>query len=705
MKKKLKENDLQIFQDVYSKKINFKKNKKKKANFTLNQKKLIISNSKSWQSLQNLGKIKAEIVSQSKDFAFARSLASEEEIFIPKKHMKTALLGDKVIINKLKNSDKGLSGAVEKVIEEKNHVYTGKIVCALNGLEVHCDSAIKYNIPLLENFSMGAKAGDKVKVIIFRLPENNQIYAEVIKIYGEASSAKICAEAIIDKNEIPYKFPNNVTMQANKIANLKITKKEKGSRLDLRNDLVFTIDGEDAKDLDDAISIKKLDEGWELGVHIADVSHYIPYNSEIDKEALQRGTSVYFPGKVIPMFPEAISNGVCSLNACEDKLAFSCIMKISKNGNIAECKFVKSIINSKVRGIYSEVNEILQEKAPNYILEKYKKVINCIKEAKQLSDILEKKSKKRGTLDLTSTESKFLLDKNGKCIDVKLRNQGISENIIENFMIAANSAAALYAKNLNLPFIYRVHENPEPKKIEALANFVSLLGLKNNKIRPGLKPKDIACLIQQAEKTPYEVVISRQILQTLAKARYETKPLGHFGLSLLDYCHFTSPIRRYPDVCVHRILSETINFLGASVNCNDLDNNNKIKNKLNKKYSKKFIEYAKNATNCEIRAMKAEREAEKYYMAEFMSGHIGEFFDGVISGISPKGVFVELENGISGFMDLSHYKEYKFEFDGIASYIDKSKNKKLAIGDKINVKLISVDISSAFIDFALTENI
>lgn len=636
-------------------------------------------------SIENSGRIVAEIISHSKNFSFAKSLYGNEEIFISKSDLKSAMIGDRVIIGRIKNSEKGLSGAVEKIIEKGKHILTGKVMCNLYGFEVACDLFVRYNIPIARGYAAGAKVGDKVKIILTREPKSQRLYAKVIKIYGKSDSAKVCADAVIDSNGIPVEFSKGAIEQSRSMSSTPISEKELASRLDLRNEIIFTIDGEYAKDLDDAISIKRLQGGWELGVHIADVSHYVKMGTELDKEAFTRGTSVYFANKVIPMLPETLSNGACSLNPGEDKLTFSAIVKLDENGGIIDYKFAKSVINSKVRGVYSEINEILSGEPGILINNKYKSVMEYIFLSKELSDILTASAKKRGVLDISSTESEFILDRNGKCIDIKPRVQGESERIIENFMISANSAAALYAKNHNLPFVYRVHEEPNPAKIENLAKLAGALGLKGSKIRPGIKPAELSELLQQAENTSSKKVLSRQILQTMDKARYDSKPLGHFGLSLKDYCHFTSPIRRYPDICVHRILSDAIS------------------KKSNSKYNDLVQDYSRESTLCEIRSMKAEREAEKYYMAEFMSQHVGEFYSGVISSATPKGVFIELENSVSGFMDLSYYDRCRFIFDGIANHLDAISGKRLSVGDKIKVKVVSANISSAMIDFAPTE--
>ncbi len=679
--------------DIFNKlKSQFSKNEIEKELLRLKNKGEIVQNKRGkFKLLEDSGKILAKITSQSKSFSFAKSSDGKYEIFISKNDLKSALLGDQVILGNIKKSEKGIKGSVEKILETGNHTFLGNIVCGIKGLEVSCDAAIRYNVPILKGYSIGAKSGDKVKIILSNKSKSGELGAKIIKIFGKADSAKVCADAVIDVNEVPHTFSAEALEQAQKTALLPINKDEIDSRLDLRDELIFTIDGEDSKDLDDAVSIKKLQNGWELGVHIADVSHYIKLNTPLDREAFNRGTSIYFADRVIPMFPESISNGICSLNAKEDKLTFSCIIIMDKNGEIVDFKFVKSVIRSKVRGVYAEINEILKGNANEYIQKKYEEIKQCIFNAKELSDILSKNAKNRGIIDILSIENKFVLDENGKCIEVKIRKQGESEKIIENFMIVANTAAAVHAKNLGLPFVFRVHEPPEPKKITDLAKSANLLGLKANKIREGVKSSDLSELMHQAKESKSERIIARQILQTLAKARYDSKPLGHFGLSLDDYCHFTSPIRRYPDVYIHRILGELSKKSQDSVQT------------FSKKDNKSAENCAKRASLCEIRAMKVEREAEKYYMAEYMSQHLNEIFPGIISGVNSRGVFIELENGVSGFMDVSYYNEYSFEFDGFFSHFDRNKNKRLAVGDKIKVKVVSSNIISGLIDFAPSE--
>lgn len=628
----------------------------------------------------------AKIISMSNGFAFAKALESDDDIFIFSEKLKLAMVGDTVMIHNIKRSEKGISGEVERIISKGDRTITGTISRRNKWCELIADSAYRFPIPVEKGATMGARDKDKVQVILSCTKRHKKVSARVIKIYGKATSAKICADAIIDANGIPSVFPSDVIDEAKKAASLKITDHDLKDRLDLRNELIFTIDGADAKDLDDAISISLTEKGFKLGVHIADVSHYVKANTKLDEEAQVRGTSVYFADRVIPMLPKEISNGICSLNANEDKLTFSAIMDVDNNGNLLSYEFKKSIINSKVRGVYSEINDILNNTASNDILNKYKVVMDSIFNAKKLSDILEKKAANRGNMDISSRESYFKLDENGVCIDVSPRTQETSEKIIEQFMILANESAAIYAKSSLIPFVYRVHEEPDPEKLQNLSNLVGLLGFNNKKIKVGAHAKDFQSLLEQAKNTTSYKIISHQVLRTMSKAKYSQNPLGHFGLSLSDYCHFTSPIRRYPDTAIHRILSDLIK--------------NEDINKLQKKYSDFAITAAKNSSLCEIRAMKAERDAEKCYMAEFMSQHIGEVFSGIISGVNQKGVFVELENSVEGFLSLEYFPECKFVFDGLTKHKDELSNFSLAIGDNIKIKVVSAYVPTGSIDFA-----
>lgn len=649
--------------------------------------KLILTKKDKLISPKACGFIPAKVISHTKSCVFAKPLFGGEDLYIPIEKSKKCMLGDIVMLNRVKDSAKGKNAAVERIVTPGNRIISGKVLRTKRGAEFIADSGYKYSIPIKKNKTKGIKNDDKVLAKLFSEKESKKIFAKVIKVYGQSQSARVCADAIIDTAGILTVFDDATLKEAKKLSKFGINSEEIKNRIDLRNELIFTIDGEDAKDLDDAISIKKTKTGWQLGVHIADVSHYIKPGSHLDNEAMERGTSVYFADRVIPMLPKELSNGICSLNANEDRLAFSALLNIDKKGNLKTFEFKKSVINSKVRGIYSEVNSILMAKASEKVKKKYSLIENSLLEAYELSKILHENAQKRGNMELESTEARFKLDDNGVCVDVKKRTRGAAEEMIEQFMIMANQAAALYAKGAQIPFVFRVHEMPSPEKINILAQTMSLFGLKAYRIRQGLKVKDISDILEQIKGTDISSIVSNQVLRSMSKARYFEEPLGHFGLALEDYCHFTSPIRRYPDTAIHRILSDLVR--GVSVD------------KIEKNYKNFVKSVSEKSSECEIRAMKAERDAEKCYMAEYMQAHIGETFEGKISGVIQTGLFVELESGIEGFVEIEYFPGYGFEFDGIMSFINKKSGISLSIGDKITVKVLSADVSAGKIDFIL----
>ena len=647
--------------------------------------KLILTKKDKLISPKACGFIPAKVISHTKSCVFAKPLFGGEDLYIPIEKSKKCMLGDIVMLNRVKDSAKGKNAAVERIVTPGNRIISGKVLRTKRGAEFIADSGYKYSIPIKKNKTKGIKNDDKVLAKLFSEKESKKIFAKVIKVYGQSQSARVCADAIIDTAGILTVFDDATLKEAKKLSKFGINSEEIKNRIDLRNELIFTIDGEDSKDLDDAISIKKTKTGWQLGVHIADVSHYIKPGSHLDNEAMERGTSVYFADRVIPMLPKELSNGICSLNANEDRLAFSALLNIDKKGNLKTFEFKKSVINSKVRGIYSEVNSILMAKASEKVKKKYSLIENSLLEAYELSKILHENAQKRGNMELESTEARFKLDDNGVCVDVKKRTRGAAEEMIEQFMIMANQAAALYAKGAQIPFVFRVHEMPSPEKINILAQTMSLFGLKAYRIRQGLKVKDISDILEQIKGTDISSIVSNQVLRSMSKARYFEEPLGHFGLALEDYCHFTSPIRRYPDTAIHRILSDLVR--GVSVD------------KIEKNYKNFVKSVSEKSSECEIRAMKAERDAEKCYMAEYMQAHIGETFEGKISGVIQTGLFVELESGIEGFVEIEYFPGYGFEFDGIMSFINKKSGISLSIGDKITVKVLSADVSAGKIDF------
>ncbi len=637
------------------------------------------------------GYVRATVVRLNKSFLFAEPEDTiKEDIFVSASDSRGAMPGDRVMLRDITASEKGFSGKVDKILQKGSRIITGMFTRErgrASQAHVLPDSGIGYSLRVVKGGELKAKNGDKVKAAVSYDPKTGHITARVIHIYGRADSAKICSDAIIDSCGIPSKFSVAVKHQAALKAAEPITEQEISRRLDLRDEAIFTIDGADAKDLDDAISVKRLDNGYELGVHIADVSHYVTQGSLLDEAAMDRGTSVYFADRVIPMLPVEISNGCCSLNAGVNKLAFSCIMKLDSKGELVDYRFEKSVIVSRVRGVYSEVNAIFDGSADEALREKYAPVEEGLTVGRELALLLKARAKQRGELEIDTTELRFVLDERGVCVDVSERERGEAEELIEQFMIAANRSAALYAKSALIPFVYRVHEAPEEERLDSLAQLAAACGFQTRRLKRGVRQTDLAELINKARQTKYAKLISTQVLRTMAKARYDTKPLGHFGLSLEDYCHFTSPIRRYPDTSIHRILTALIS--GEPID------------EIQRRYGDFAELSAKQSSQRELRAMRAEREAEKCYAAEYMTSHIGEVYEGIISGVTVKGFFASLPNGIEGFVSLVDDEHAFFEFDGTASTTDRRTGKSFSIGDSVTVRVTNASVPMGTIDLEL----
>ena len=647
---------------------------------------LVITRKKKIMLPISVGLIPCVISRRCLNYSFASQINGGEDIYIDNEDCKDALPGDTVFLHNIKQDEKGYYGQVERILKRLKHTVTGIFIREMGKCCVKPDMNYNYSIFVEKGFELNAKQFDKVQAIL-SFDKKDRLNAKIIKVYGVSDSAKVCADSIIDKLGIPTGFSAKAIKEAKEIAQRGVKQEDYEGRLDLRNIPVFTIDGEDAKDLDDAVSISKNGDGWILGVHIADVSHYVKDGMALDEDAMVRGTSVYFADRVIPMLPKEISNGVCSLNANEDKLTFSAMLNIDEKGNLRDYNFCKSVINSKVRGVYSEVNEIFAGTASQELKNKYSPIMTSLKESRSLANLLKEKSKKRGDLDIQSSELRFILDEKGVCIGVSPRESGEAQELIEQFMIMANQAAALYAKSASIPFIYRIHEKPNLEKLGNLSDLVARMGFNNRRLVEGVRPNDFAELLRNAQDTPYYTIISRQVLRTMAKAKYSPNPIGHFGLSLDDYCHFTSPIRRYPDTSIHRILTDLIS--GVPID------------KIQRKYSEFVINSSNSSTECEIRAMKGERDTEKCYSAEYIRNYIGEEYDGIITGASNKGIFVTIDCGIEGFVNLTSYENCLFQFDGLTGHTDKYSGKKYFIGDKVRIKVIGASVAMGTVDFDL----
>ncbi len=635
--------------------------------------------------------LEATILSLSRNFAFARPESGEEDIFLFAEDLLGAFPGDRVQIGHIRQKEKGPAGRVEKILKEGPRKWIGILTEQEGKLFFQADQALRYPIQVDPKWASSGKAGEKVQAQL-RFSRSGELLAQVLTVYGEGQVARVCADAILDQQQIPLEFAPEVLAAAEKAAAEPITEEVLKGRLDFRDHAVCTIDSAEAKDLDDAISVSRTKAGYRLGVHIADVSHYVRPGTPLDQEALNRGTSVYFADRVVPMLPECISNGVCSLNAGTDKLALTALIDLDRKGEILSYTFRKSVIHSKVRGVYSEVNQLFSGTASKELKKKYAPVIRSLNAARELAAILQQRSRENGCVDLESTESFFVLDDKGVCVDVQPRSTGESQQMIEQLMITANRAAAMLAREKGLPFVYRVHEQPAPDRVDTLAELVSSLGLDARPLRHkgSIGPGDFSAIMKQAEHTKAKKVVGHQLLRTMAKARYDVKPLGHFGLSLADYCHFTSPIRRYPDTCVHRILSDWLLHKDAK-GCQ-------------RRYESFVQEAAQTSSDREVRAMTAERTAEDCYMAEYMKAHLGEVFHGIISGVTMRGVFVELANTVEGFLPVESIPGARFSFDGWMTQKDENSGKVLTIGQEITVKAAAADVASGKIDFVYEGN-
>ena len=628
--------------------------------------------------------VEATLVSLSKNFGFARPDSGGDDIFIHGSALQGALVGDKIIVGDIRKDDRGPSGRVRRIVEHKPAQTTGTVSITDEGIEFIPDNAIRYNLRMRDRDLNGAKNGDKVMASLEQDYRGDWAYASVKKVFGSGRTARVCADAIVEQYGIPHVFPQEVLDEAERVGNEPISDEEYAKRLDLRGEPIFTIDSKDAKDLDDAISVKRTDFGYTLGVHIADVSHCVKEGSAIDEEAINRGTSVYFADRVIPMLPEVLSNGACSLNAGTDKLAFSALIELDKEGHITKYDFKKTIINSKVRGVYSEVNEILDGTASEEILNKYAPVMESLMSAKELADILKANSAARGTMELDSGESKFILDENGICIDIMPRVSGEAEQLIEQMMVTANIAAAKFSLDHKLPFLYRVHGTPDPKRVEELVTLLQLVGVPCKEIvKPNPETQDFAAILDRVRGLPCETLVSQRLLRTMEKARYSTEETGHFGLALSDYSHYTSPIRRYPDTSIHRVLSAFVEGMPAE--------------EVRRRYAQFCETSATESSRNEIRALIAERDAEDCYMAEYMSQHIGEHFEGTVSGVTMRGVFVRLENSVEGFVSLDAFEGEDFVYDGLIT--QRSPKRELTIGTPLPIIVASAYVATGKVDF------
>ena len=629
----------------------------------------------------------------ARGYGFVRIEGQEDEIFIAKENSLNALNGDHVLIEitEEKNKIKSAEGKVVRILKREKDTLVGTFQNSkIFGFVVPDDKNFGTDIFISKKNFGKAKNNQKVLVKITKYPQNGKkAEGKIIEVLGNMNDAGVDMLSIIKEYKLPAKFSEQVKEEAIKCGN-EIDRSEISKRVDLRDKTIFTIDGEDAKDLDDAVGVEKLQNGnYKLEVHIADVSYYVKENSLLDQEALIRGTSIYMLGNVIPMLPKELSNGICSLNAGVDRFTLSCTMEIDTKGNVVSSEIYKGVICVTERMSYTDVQKIL-DKSDEAVLEKYSKYIKDFEAMEELAKILKARRIENGYLNLDIPESKIELDIEGKAVKIGKYKTTFANEIIEQFMLTANETVAEKFYWLDAPFIYRVHEEPDIDKVNELNKFLYNFGLKIKANKDNVYPKEFAKVLEEIKGKEEERVISTLILRTLKLAKYEPENKGHFGIASKYYCHFTSPIRRYPDLFIHRVISKYLenNYI--------LDDEDIIRLK------KQSEDRSKQSSEREKVATEVERDAEKMKKAEYMEGKVGEEFEGIISSITPFGMFVELDNTVEGLVRFDNMGNEYFIYDEERKVlIGERTNKTYKIGDKVDIRVIKASKQLREIDFEI----
>lgn len=629
-----------------------------------------------------------KVVKLGKNFAFVMLEDGTSDIFIPGRFTKGAMPGDDVLVEKFEHPrvEGSDEGAILAILTEKNDL-VGTVRRVEGRLRFVPDDCPAITMPLARDCEGGAKDGDKVAVEILNRGSRQEDHRVGVAMrFGSSDEAKRCAKALLYAKDIRTRFPDKVRDEAKKFEGAEVSEKDCEGRMDLRALPIFTIDSAETKDIDDAISLTRTsDGGFELGVHIADVSNYVKPGTELDNEAFSRATSVYYADQVVPMLPKALSNGICSLNENELRLAFSCLMRLDKEGNLTDYRFVKSIIRSRVKGVYSEINALLAGTADAEIKAKYADVIDQLPAMKELYGHRARLRRERGCMDIESGEVKLILDENGRCIDVKKRTSGESESMIEEFMLLANQCAAHFARVKQIPFVYRVHEEPNAEKLERLHALLQACGINDHFAKDVPTPKELSAILEGVRGTPYEQIVNTGMLRCMSKALYEEKPKGHYGLVLKDYAHFTSPIRRYPDLAIHRIMTDMLKGTG--------------KETMILRYTDFAERASKQSSEREVIAMQIERKAEDCYKAEYARRHLGECYEGTISGVTQRGLFIELDNGVEGFVPASSLTPSGTSLTEGVRLTDPASGKTWSLGDRMMITIVRADVNLGKIDF------
>lgn len=633
-------------------------------------------------------------IGHARGFGFVTPDAGGEDIFIPASETMGAMQKDRVLYKMLHKAEKGkkADGVIVRILERGQQRIVGTFEAGSKGygFVVADDKKIAKDIFISRENTKGAVTGHKVVVEITDYGEDRRNpEGKVIEILGHVNDPGVDVLSVIRRYELAVEFPEEVYAEIEHLGT-EVAEADKKGREDLRDLLTITIDGADAKDLDDAVSLKRLGNGnFELGVHIADVSHYVRENTALDKEAYARGTSVYLVDRVIPMLPHKLSNGICSLNPHVDRLALSCLMEVNGRGEVVSHRILESVINSDYRMTYTAVREILEDGTPA-LLEQYAEILPMLEDMEELRQILGEKRRKRGSVNFDLPESKIILDENGKPIDIKPYEKSIATNMIEEFMLVCNETIAENSFWQEMPFMYRSHQEPDEDKLEKMEQFLRGFGYYLRKKDGEIHPRELQKVLQKAEDTDEERIITRMVLRSMMQARYTAENGGHFGLAAKYYCHFTSPIRRYPDLEIHRMIKKMLH--------GELDE------KASAYYRRKMPDWAKHCSKQERVAEDAERDTDALKKVEFMEDKVGQIYEGIISGVTNWGIYVELPNTIEGMVALSQMDDDYYEFDEKKMLVFGKRTKKsYRLGDKVVVSVAKVDRMMGTIDFVFEE--
>ncbi len=633
--------------------------------------------------------VACEFVKLGRSFGFAQPLDGSEDIFIAGRFLNGALPGDIVLVRISEHPVRAGSREGEIVKVQQPRRYFVGTVCRLEDrLALRPDGCPDVLLRIKRNDKSGVQPGEKAAVRVVeraRRYENQRV--RVVERFGPGDRAQNCARAILYSQGVPTDFPEPVLAEAARYEGAQVEESQIQGREDLRDWTIFTIDGPDTKDIDDAVSVRRRGEGYLLGVHIADVSRYVRPDTALDDEAFSRGTSVYYANSVVPMLPKALSNGICSLNPGQDRLAFSCLMELDGTGRLTCARLAKSVVRSRVKGVYSEVNALLDGTADEAVARKYAETVNVLPLLREVYEKRILQREMRGALEIETDEPRLILDKSGCCVGVEKYPRGMAERMIEEFMLLANESVAAMARRAKLPFVYRIHEDPPAERVESLKEVLDACGLAC--CFKGAVPTaaELTGLLRRAKGQPCERAVQMAVLRSTAKAKYAPSPVGHFGLGLADYAHFTSPIRRYPDLAVHRILSDWLSGTDSQI--------------LAQRYGAFAVKASEQSSARELAAMTCERDITDCYKAEFMSGHLGEVYEGVISSVTSFGIYVELENTVEGMIRLDALAPAGHGLTMVAGMAlsDPLTGRMYRIGDPMAVRVAAADVAAGHVDF------